>query len=142
MKNELRQRVVEEARSWIGTPYHHCADVKGVGADCAMLLVRIYCDLGVAPLFDPRPYAPQWFLHREQEIYLNWLSKYADQITEDEADSGDIIMYKFGRCVAHGAIIVDSQSMIHAYLPAGNVEMIERRAPLVHGKIHSYWSPF
>ena len=26
--------------SWIGTPYHNCADIKGVGVDCGMLLVR------------------------------------------------------------------------------------------------------
>jgi hypothetical protein len=24
-----RQKIVAEARSWIGTPYHPCADVKG-----------------------------------------------------------------------------------------------------------------
>lgn len=29
-----RAAVVAEARSWIGTPYHNCADVKGAGVDC------------------------------------------------------------------------------------------------------------
>ena len=58
--DELRQRaaVVAAARAWIGTPYHHMADIKGVGVDCAMLLVRVYCDLGLVEHFDPRPYTP------------------------------------------------------------------------------------
>ena len=35
-----RAAVVAAAREWIGTPYHHMADIKGVGCDCAMLLER------------------------------------------------------------------------------------------------------
>ena len=44
MSDAQRAAVVAEARSWIGTPYHHAADVKGHGVDCAMLLIRVYCD--------------------------------------------------------------------------------------------------
>ena len=42
----MREKIVAEARSWIGTPYHNCADIKGVGVDCGMLLVRVFVDLG------------------------------------------------------------------------------------------------
>ena len=61
--------------SWIGTPYHHAADVKGRtgGVDCAMLLVRVYCDRGLVEKFDPRPYTRDWFLHRNEERYLGFL---------------------------------------------------------------------
>jgi cell wall-associated NlpC family hydrolase len=47
MSASQRAAVVAEAKTWIGTPYHHAADVKGHGVDCAMLLVRIYGDLGL-----------------------------------------------------------------------------------------------
>ena len=50
----MREKIVAEARSWIGTPYHNCADIKGVGVDCGMLLVRVYVDTGVVPPFDHR----------------------------------------------------------------------------------------
>ena len=57
MESEGAERVavVAAARSWLGTPYHHAADVKGRkgGVDCAMLLVRVYCDLGLVEPFDP-----------------------------------------------------------------------------------------
>ena len=70
-----RAAVVAAARSWIGTPYHHAADVKGRqgGVDCAMLLVRVYCDLGLVEPFDPRPYTRDWMLHRDEERYLGFL---------------------------------------------------------------------
>ncbi|MDO6044547.1 hypothetical protein Q4P48_08410 [Neisseria gonorrhoeae] len=48
-ETDLRARIVEEARSWLGTPYHHHAMVKGAGVDCAMLLVAVYGAVGLLP---------------------------------------------------------------------------------------------
>lgn len=133
-----RDDVVREARSWIGTPYHHAADVKGAGVDCAMILVRVYCGLGLAPLFDPRPYPAQWFLHRDEEKYRGWIERYAVQI--DQPERGDICLYRFGRCAAHGAIMVEDGLMVHAYMPEKRVVIAEHSTPLVRGKIDSYWT--
>jgi NlpC/P60 family putative phage cell wall peptidase len=33
-----RGQIVDEARAWIGTPFHHQASLKGVGCDCIGLL--------------------------------------------------------------------------------------------------------
>lgn len=134
-----RELVVAEAKTWIGTRYHHSADVKGHGVDCAMLLVRVYCDLGIAPIFDPRPYAPQWYLHRTEEKYIKWLESYGKRI--DKAGPGDVALYRFGRCAAHGAIIVDDNYMIHAYVGSNAVMIRERRAEMPHGTLDSYWTP-
>ncbi len=77
MADEAAQRaaIVREARSWIGTPYHNCADVKGRhgGVDCGMLLVRVFVDTGLVAPFDPRPYPPDWHLHRSEEKYLGFV---------------------------------------------------------------------
>ena len=43
----LREAVVTEAASWIGTPFHHAARVKGAGVDCLMLLAEVYERAGV-----------------------------------------------------------------------------------------------
>lgn len=133
-----REQVVAEALSWLQTPFHHCADVKGAGVDCAMLLVRVYCDLGVVPMMDPRPYKPQWFLHSSETRYLGWLAKYSRKV--DEAQPGDVAVFNFGKHAAHGAIIIDDHTMLHAYVPVGRVTLEDRRA-LEHCR-HSYWSPF
>jgi cell wall-associated NlpC family hydrolase len=131
-----RERVVEEAYSWVGTRYHHAADVKGHGVDCAMLLVRIYCDLDLVPRLDPRPYPAQWFLHRDEERYLGWVMQYAKLV--EVAQPGDIALFKFGRTVAHGAVIVDDDLMIHAYSKEGVVAVSERRA--FEDRLDSLWS--
>ena len=133
-----RDRVVEEALTWVGTKYHHMADKKGAGVDCAMILVRVYGDLGLIPAVDPRPYPAQWYLHRDEELYMGWFEKYMHRVTK--ALPGDVALYRFGRCAAHGAIVVDDNYMIHAYEPSGVVEMRERWAPLSHGELDSYWT--
>ncbi len=33
--------VVRTARTWLGTPYHHQGRLKGVGVDCAGLLIGV-----------------------------------------------------------------------------------------------------
>jgi cell wall-associated NlpC family hydrolase len=137
--SDWRALVVAEARSWIGTPYHHMADVKHHGVDCAMLLVRVYCDTGIAPSFDPRPYQQHFYLHHTDERYLAWVAKYTRRV--EHAKPGDLAIYRFGRAAGHGAIIVDDTYMIHSYAPAGRVEFVERRAPLIRGELDSLWSP-
>lgn len=134
---DWRDHVVTEARSWIGTPYRHMGDVKGAGCDCAMLLVRVFCDLGYAPKFDPRPYPKDWFLHQTEERYIDWLKQYC--VAVDKPDTGDIIMFKFGHTASHAAICVDDELMIHSFSPATCVELREQRA--IRKWLHSYWSP-
>ncbi len=144
-EGEERAAVVASARSWIGTPYHHMADIKGVGVDCAMLLVRVYCDLGLVEPFDPRPYTQDWMMHRNEERYLGFLIERARIV--ERPDAGDVILFKVGRCFAHGGIVVkpDPLSIVHAFLPAGVVleDEIARSAELADkfktAKIASYW---
>ena len=140
-----RAAVVSAARSWIGTPYHHAADVKGAGVDCAMLLVRVYCDLGLVEPFDPRPYVRDWMLHREEELYLGFLLDRARIVRAP--DTGDVILFRFGRCFAHGGIVTKANplTIVHAFAQAGCVvEDVVLRSAELAGKLRaakfaSYW---
>ena len=119
-----RQRavVVAEARSWIGTPYHNCADIKGAGVDCGMLLVRVFVDIGLLPHFDPRPYPLDWHLHRDAERYLGFVFDFGfGEIKEPQP--GDIMVLRYGRCYSHGGIISRARplSIVHAFHPARRV---------------------
>jgi hypothetical protein len=80
MTPEQRQAVVEEAKTWLRTPYHHHADVKGHGVDCAMILSRVYSNTGIVPFIDPRPYPTDWMLHRDEERYLQQMLPYAEEV--------------------------------------------------------------
>lgn len=128
-------RIIAEARKWLGTPYHHQSDILGLGVDCAMLPVRVFCDLGLVPPFDPRPYPHDWMLHRDDERYLGWVQQYADPIEAPEP--GALVLYRFGRCFSHGGICENDTVMIHADLQAGCVERcdLSRWAK----RKHSFW---
>ena len=132
-----RARVVAAARAWLDTPYHHAADLKGVGVDCAMILVRVFCDLGLVPPFDPRPYVRDWMLHRGEERYLGFLIERAREIDLSRGSGpapGDVILFRIGRCYAHGGIVsrTDPLTIIHAFAPAGKVveDEVRRAAEL------------
>lgn len=131
-----RERIVAEAERWLRTPYHHMADVLGVGVDCAMLPVRVFCDLGLLPTFDPRPYPHDWMLHRSEERYLSFITPRARQV--ETPQPGDLALFRFGRCAAHAGIVCEHGYMIHAHLPAGRVCRAEI-APYLP-RLHSYWS--
>ena len=147
IEQQQRAAVVAAARAWIGTPYHHMADIKGVGVDCAMLLVRVYCDLGLVEPFDPRPYTQDWMMHRNEERYQNFLLERAHLV--ETPGLGDVILFKIGRCFAHGGIVskTDPLSIVHAFLPARCVleDEIARSAELSDklrsAKFASYWAP-
>jgi NlpC/P60 family putative phage cell wall peptidase len=141
-----RAAVVSAARDWIGTPYHNCADVKGVGVDCGMLLVRVYVDLKIVTPFDPRPYAPDWHLHRSEEKYLGHLLERARSV--ERPRPGDVILFRYGRCYSHGGVITRAEplTIVHAFHPAGIVleEEVARNAELadrlVDARYFTHWS--
>jgi cell wall-associated NlpC family hydrolase len=145
MNEAERAQVVAEARAWIGTPYHHCADVRGAGVDCAMLIVRVYCDLELVERFDPRPYPPDWYLHRSEERYLGHILARAHRV--ERPLPGDVFLLKYGRTFSHGGIVTkpDPLIVVHAFRPHHIVveEEIARCPDLAHrlkGALYaSYW---
>lgn len=122
-ETEQRKAVCDEARTWLRTPYHDCAMVKGAGVDCALLLKAVFEAAGLESPIDVEPYSPQWYLHRGDELYLNKVLERAVEITEAQTQPADIVLYKFGRCFAHGGIIVEPgfPTIIHAFKQAGIV---------------------
>jgi NlpC/P60 family putative phage cell wall peptidase len=141
-----RAAVVAAAREWIGTPYHNCADLKGVGVDCGMLLVRVYVDLELVAPFDPRPYAPDWHLHRSEERYLGHLLARAKAV--DDPAPGDIVLFRYGRCFSHGGVVTRAEplTIVHAFHPARITleEEVGRNAELAarlgDARFFSLWS--
>ena len=48
-EQEERERLVAEALSWLGTPYHHAGRIKGGGTDCGMLILQTFINVGLIP---------------------------------------------------------------------------------------------
>ena len=143
-----RAAVVAEARRWIGTPYHSSADVRGHGVDCGMLIVRVFVDTGLVPAFDPRPYPPDWHLHRSEEKYLGFVFDRCHEITMADVGLGDVVVFRYGRCHAHGGIVtvLEPLTVVHAFSPARAVveEPVARNATLNDAKrdprAFSFWA--
>jgi cell wall-associated NlpC family hydrolase len=115
-EQEFRDAIVHEAKTWLRTPYHHHGDVKGVGVDCAMILVRVYSVVGVTDAsVDPRPYPQDWHLHRDSERYLETVMPYVREISREDVRPGDLVLTKFACAFSHSAIVVDYPRVIHAY---------------------------
>ena len=112
-----RQRVVQEAYSWLRTPYHHMGRVKGAGVDCGQFLVAVYSAAGIIPDIDTGYYAQQWASNQGEERYLGWVEQYAKRVHVPLP--GDIAIYLFGKCMSHGAVVVEWPSIIHSYVQLG-----------------------
>lgn len=115
-----RDAVIAAARTWLGTPYHHAAQIKGVGVDCITLLNAAYHEAGAIEKIEIPKYVRDWHLHRNAELYLQGLFKYAHEV--DAPKKADIVLYKFGRTFSHGAIVVEWPRIIHSFVNIGCVE--------------------
>jgi len=115
-----RAAIVREALSWVGTPFVDCGDVKGPNGavDCAMLLVRCYVDTGRLAPFDPRPYSPRHMLHSNEQRFLGWIEDRLGAREVARPRLGDMVIWQFGRCFSHGAILINSEEVVHAYAHA------------------------
>jgi cell wall-associated NlpC family hydrolase len=131
LRGDNLQRVLEAANRWIATPYHPGARLRGVGVDCAQILVAVYSEAGLMPAIDIGDYSIQVHLHKPVDEdgkkqltrYVDTILQWANEIQEIEASPGDLVLYKEGYAFAHGAIIVKwPDVIIHAARKVGVIE--------------------
>lgn len=116
-----REAIVKEALSWVKTPWHHEASVKGHGVDCAQLLRAVLNNCGAS--IRPTDHYPQdWHLHRSEERFMCFVLDYCDAIDETPLP-GDILLWKVGRCFSHGAFYIGSGEVVHAVMNEGAVRV-------------------
>ncbi len=114
-----RQAVVAEAMTWIGTPFHFKAKIKGVGCDCLTLITESFGQCGVIVNPDLPDYQGQWHLHRSEELYIVGLERYCKQI--DEPMPADIALFHCGRTYSHAAIVTLWPMIVHSVSLTGAV---------------------
>lgn len=114
-----RERVIREAREWIGTKFHHAGRVKGAnrgGVDCAMLLAEVYERAGQIPHVTPSHYPHDWHLHRDEEKYLAFILQFSVEISAPAIPKiGDVAMFRIGRTWSHGGIVTVWPTIVHAW---------------------------
>lgn len=113
---EQGARIVDVARSWIGTPYHHQASVKGIGADCLGLIRGIWRECFKGDVEAPANYTRDWAEANGIEAMLVGARKNLVEIAADSLAPGDVIVFRLrpGVVAKHAALVATPRTMIHA----------------------------
>jgi len=132
MSPELRAAAVAEAHTWLRTPYHHMGDgeqrpgrqLKGVGIDCAQILIETYAAVGALEWFSTGKYGRDWMMHNGEERYLSFILQYTEEYDwhEEPIQPADIVVWRFGKSFSHGGIVTEWPFVIHAYASFGFVD--------------------
>ncbi len=117
-----RRRIVDSARSWLGTPYKHQASCKSVGCDCLGLVRGVWRETqGAEP--EPVPaYTSTWAETGNVENLIGLGEKYF--VETENPRAGDIIIFRMRRngIAKHVGVLSDDSKFIHAYDNACVVE--------------------
>lgn len=100
--------VIVEARTWIGTPFRHQGRKKGVGVDCAGLVIGVARTLGLSDA-DYIGYGRQ----PAGGLLPRLLAEHLDAIAAPEPAA--VVLMAFGREPQHLGILTDVGTLIHAY---------------------------
>lgn len=134
--DEQRQAVIREAETWIGTPFHHAAAVKGAGVDCVHLPAEAY-NRALGVHIEVPDYPAQWHLHKKDgvfnELYLNGLFDQGFmEISAEDKKPADLAVSKLLRTFCHGAIIADWPWVIQAECKEYGANAVVRRDALAN----------
>jgi len=123
-------RIVKAARSWLGTPYHDQASVKGVGCDCLGLIRGVWREVvGPEPMPVP-PYSRDWGEAGPHEVLADAARAAMIEIDIAEARTGDVVLFRMraGAIAKHAGILTSPAQgarphrFIHAYERTGVIE--------------------
>jgi NlpC/P60 family putative phage cell wall peptidase len=122
-----RERIVAEARAWIGTPYRHQSSLKGIGCDCLGLLRGVFrATVGPEPELPP-PYTPDWAEATGRDTLLEAAIRHLIRIDAEasapgafalgEFAPGDVLLFRWraGLPAKHAAIVTGDETMVHAH---------------------------
>lgn len=119
-----RDQIVAEAISWLDTPFHHQARLKGVGVDCVGLVIGTAHALGISG-HDTVDYArmPDPVAMRAQ------LAAHLDEVPFRQLRVGDVLWFRVVHEPQHLGIVIDLEplTMIHAYQRPGVDRVITQR---------------
>lgn len=100
--------IVEEAYTWMGTPYKYAGQEKGIGTDCSGMVMEVYHTVDGRLL--PRNSAKQ--------------AEFCIPLNRDEVGIGDLVFFATGKDperISHVGIMLDDESFIHASSSKGVV---------------------
>jgi NlpC/P60 family putative phage cell wall peptidase len=93
----IRTHIVAIARTWLGTPYHHQASMKGVGTDCIGLVRGIWRELyGPEPQALPA-YTRDWAEAQARETLLEAARRHLVELDPTTVQPGCVLIFRWRR---------------------------------------------
>ena len=111
-------QIVAEARTYLGTPYHHIGRLKGVGVDCIGLVTGVAQALGIT-YYDLLTYSRR----PDGVTLMREFEKNLIKVTKEEGRAGDIGAFWFvgkAKLPCHAGIFTD-HGLLHTYTNSGKV---------------------
>ncbi len=121
-----RAEIVRAARAWIGTPYHHQASVRGVGADCLGLLRGVWRDLYGTEAEVPPAYTRDWAEADGREALMAGAARHLTRVTKTDMRRGDVVLFRLrdGLPAKHVGVLATPATFIHAVEGAPACEVV------------------
>ncbi|PZN93665.1 MAG: peptidase P60 [Hyphomicrobiales bacterium] len=112
-----RTDIVEAARLWLGTPYHHQASLRDVGCDCLGLVRGVWRDLYGAEPETPPPYSQSWAESLGAETLAAAALRHLQPVERGTELPGDVLLFRWRPHLPakHCAILSASDRIIHAH---------------------------
>ncbi|PRX29972.1 putative phage cell wall peptidase, NlpC/P60 family [Meinhardsimonia xiamenensis] len=119
-----RARVIAAARSWLGTPYHDQASVRGAGCDCLGLARGVWREVVGPEPFPIPPYSRDWAEVGAVEVMAEGARGCMIEVAPAEAPPGALLIFRMReRAIAkHLGILSESGTLIHARERLGVIE--------------------
>ncbi|MCT4334304.1 NlpC/P60 family protein [Paracoccus sp. YLB-12] len=117
-------RIIAAARSWLGTPYHDQASLKGVGCDCLGLARGVWRDVVGDEPFPIPPYSRDWGETGCTEVLAEGARRMMIEIDPRDAIPGALVLFRMrpGAIAKHVGILTPPDRFIHAYERLGVIE--------------------
>lgn len=111
-----RATIVSAARSWLGTPYHHQASLRGVGADCLGVLRGVWRDLYGFEAERPPAYTRDWAEALDREDLIAAAARHLMPVAAVETQPGDVLLFRMrrGAPAKHVGILTSATTFVHA----------------------------
>lgn len=114
--------LIHEAKSWVRTPYHPRASVKGVGVDCVNFVRQTYQSVDLVGDFQMPDYSMDGGYHLDHEIVEPYIIAAGFHVVENGNRPGDLLAFKIGKIVYHLGIQINEHIFIHAIRTYGVIE--------------------
>lgn len=125
-----REAFVAEARSWIGTPWRHQGQTKGLGADCAGFIRGVIWSLGLAERRNPE-YILHYSIMPDGVMLRSECDKWLTPISKADMRPGDVLLLRPDKLPQHMGILGDhvygGLSLIHGCNSVRPPRVIETR---------------